>query len=50
MVCVILAKESPKRRITMEELAKQVKSEMLRTVLWIAISLGVGVGVYYLAF
>jgi hypothetical protein len=34
----------------MEELAKQVKHEMLRTVLWIVISLGVGIGVYYLVF
>lgn len=34
----------------MEELAKQVKGEMLRTVLWITISLGIGIGVYYLAF
>lgn len=34
----------------MEELAKQVKSEMLRTFLWIVISLGAGIGMYYLVF
>lgn len=34
----------------MEELTKQVKGEMLRTFLWILISLGVGIGVFYLAF
>lgn len=32
----------------MEELAKQVKFEMLRTLLWLVIALGLGVGVYYL--
>jgi len=32
----------------MEELAKQVKFEMLRTVLWLAVSLGIGIGAYYL--
>lgn len=33
---------------TMEELAKQVKWEMLRTVFWLAVSLGAGIGIYYL--
>jgi hypothetical protein len=36
------------RGIIMEELAKQVKFEMLRTLLWLVIALGLGVGVYYL--
>jgi len=32
----------------MEELKKQVKSEMLRTVLWLLVSLGIGIGVFYM--
>lgn len=32
----------------MEELAKQVKGEMLRTFFWLAIALASGIGVYYL--
>jgi len=31
----------------MEELTKLVKNEMLRTLLWLVISLGVGIGIYY---
>jgi len=30
----------------MEELSKQVKSEMLRTLIWLLISLGVGSGIF----
>ena len=30
----------------MEELTKQVKSEMLRTFIWLAIAMGIGVGIY----
>lgn len=32
----------------MEELTKQVKSEMIRTLLWAIIALGAGIGIYYL--
>ncbi len=32
----------------MEELTKQVKNEMIRTLIWIVIAMGIGVGVYYL--
>lgn len=32
----------------MEELNKQVGGEMLRTLLWTAISLAVGIGIYFL--
>jgi hypothetical protein len=32
----------------MEELQKQVKVEMLRSVLWIAIAMGIGIGIFYL--
>jgi len=32
----------------MEALVKQVKGEMLRTVIWLLISLGVGIGIYLL--
>ena len=32
----------------MEELTKQVKSEMIRTLLWTIIALGAGIGIYYL--
>ncbi len=31
----------------MEELKKQVIGEMLRTLLWIAIAMGAGIGVHY---
>lgn len=31
----------------MDELAKQVKSDMLRTLLWTAISLGVAIALVY---
>jgi len=31
----------------MEELTKQVKSEMLRTLIWLALAMGVGIGIYY---
>ncbi len=31
----------------MEQLAKQVKGEMLRTLLWMIIALGAGIGIYY---
>ncbi len=34
------------RGIKVEELAKQVKHEMLRTALWFAVSLGVGIGIF----
>jgi hypothetical protein len=30
----------------MEELSKQVKSEMLRTLIWLLISLGVGSAIF----
>ena len=30
----------------MEELTKQVKSEMIRTVIWLAIAMGIGIGIY----
>lgn len=33
----------------MEELRIQVKGEMLRTFLWLVISLGISLAVYYLA-
>lgn len=33
----------------MEDLTKLVKSELLRTFLWVVISLGAGIGVYYVA-
>lgn len=33
----------------MEELQKQVKSEMLRTLLWLAIAMGIGISIFYLA-
>jgi len=36
------------RGISMEELAKQVKWEMLRTLLWLAVALGSGIVVYSL--
>ena len=32
----------------MENLVKQVKGEMLRTVLWTIIALGIGIQFYYL--
>lgn len=32
----------------MENLAKQVKQEMLRTAMWATISLGISVVVYYI--
>lgn len=32
----------------MEELQKQVKGEMLRTLLWLAIAMGIGIGIFYL--
>jgi len=31
----------------MEELTKQVKHEMLRTGLWLAVSLGLAIGMYF---
>jgi hypothetical protein len=31
----------------MEELTKQVKSEMFRTLLWLVVSMGIGIGIYY---
>ena len=30
----------------MEELTKQVKSEMIKTVIWLAIAMGIGIGIY----
>jgi len=36
------------RGIIMEELAKQVKFEMLRTVVWLVVALGIGIAAYYL--
>lgn len=32
----------------MEELTKQVKSELLRTIIWLLVSLGTGIGIYYM--
>lgn len=32
----------------MEQLTKQVKYEMLRTLLWLAIALAAGIGFHYL--
>lgn len=32
----------------MEELTKQVKNELIRTLIWIIIAMGIGIGVYYL--
>jgi hypothetical protein len=32
----------------MEELRKQVLGEMYRTILWIAIAMGAGIGAYYI--
>ena len=32
----------------MDALTKQVKSEMLRTLIWLVISMGVGTGLYYI--
>jgi hypothetical protein len=31
----------------MEELAKQVKREMWRTLLWLAVSMALGIGLYF---
>lgn len=31
----------------MEELTKQVKAEMIRTLVWAIIALGAGAGIYY---
>lgn len=31
----------------MEELAKQVKNEMVRTFIWLLISLGAGIAIYF---
>jgi hypothetical protein len=31
----------------MEEITKLVKSEMLRTLLWLLVSLGVAISIYY---
>ncbi len=31
----------------MEELGQQVKMELLRTLLWVAVSLGIGISVFY---
>jgi len=33
----------------MEELTKQVKSEMIRTFIWLLIAMGAGIGVYFAA-
>jgi len=33
----------------MEELTKQVKSEMIRTFIWLLVALGAGIGVYLVA-
>lgn len=30
----------------MDELTKQVKSEMIRTVIWLVIAMGIGSGIY----
>jgi hypothetical protein len=32
----------------MEELTKQVKSELLRTVIWLLVALGTGISIYYM--
>lgn len=32
----------------MEELNKQVQSELLRTLIWVSISFGVAMGIYYM--
>jgi hypothetical protein len=32
----------------MEGLQEQVRSEMLRTLLWLAIAMGIGIGIFYL--
>jgi hypothetical protein len=32
----------------MEQLTKQVKFEMLRTLLWLVVALAIGIGAYYL--
>lgn len=32
----------------MEELTKQVKMEMLRTLIWAVASIGIGIGLFYL--
>lgn len=34
----------------MEELAKQVKADMLRTLIWTVISLGAAIAVVYIGF
>ena len=34
------------RRIKVEELAKQVKHEMLRTAIWFAVAMGIGIGIF----
>lgn len=33
----------------MEELTKLVKGEMLRTLLWLVVSLGIAIAIYYVA-
>lgn len=33
----------------MEELQKQVKGEMLRTLIWLLVSMGIGISIFYLA-
>jgi hypothetical protein len=30
----------------MEELTKQVKSEMLRTLIWVVVAMGAGIGIF----
>jgi len=37
-----------KEALILEELAKQVKMEMLRTLIWALIAMGVGAAIYYL--
>ncbi len=32
----------------MDELAKQVKGELIRTLIWAAIALGTAIGVFYI--
>lgn len=32
----------------MEQLTKQVKGELIRTIIWATLALGVAIGVYYL--
>jgi len=32
----------------MDKLAEQVKRELIRTMVWLAIALAVGIGMYYL--